>query len=154
MSRPGTRRVVLGDQAPVWRRRLGPSAWGLLETLTADAIERDGRLVVVASVRSLAASMGVGHNTVDRALHRLRAAGLVHSSQARGERGAFGRGSYVLDVPVDVLHVEHAGSVHRTAPKAPTTIGEQLSFLDADGVEQDVGGVATVLDRQVPTGRQ
>lgn len=153
MSRPGARRVVFGDQAPVWRRRLGPSAWCLLETLVAEAVERDDRLVVVASVRSLAVSMGVGHNTVDRALHRLRAAGLVRSLQARGEHGAFGRGSYVLDVPESVLRVEHAPSAYPAARKSQATIGDQLTLLDAAGIEDDVGGFATSLDRQVPTGR-
>jgi DNA-binding IclR family transcriptional regulator len=88
------------------RRELGPIAWCALECL----LERydDGR-TTPASVRAVAADLGVAKNTAQRAIASLSRAGLVEPVQARNTDGRFRRGGYVLRL----------GDLQTTAPTAP-----------------------------------
>ncbi|MGH9243838.1 MAG: helix-turn-helix domain-containing protein [Acidimicrobiales bacterium] len=88
-----TRPIPSGDRAAALRRTLGPVAWCALECL----VERsdDGR-TVEATVRLVAADLGVAKNTAHRALRALTHAGLVEAEQQRTEDGRFRSGRYRL----------------------------------------------------------
>ncbi len=101
----GHRPLALGPDASELRRRLGSTAWCALEELTAAARASEDRrdVVVEMTVRDVAAELGVAHNTAQRALGALRAAGFVASTQRRASAGRFAAGAYLLRVPPDVL---------------------------------------------------
>lgn len=102
-----THTIPPGPRAVALRRELGPVAWCALECL----LERsdDGR-TTVASVRAVAADLGVAKNTAHRALASLARAGLVEPVQARDTDGRFRPGRYVL----------HLGDLLATASTSPT----------------------------------
>jgi DNA-binding IclR family transcriptional regulator len=77
------------------RREVGPVAWCALEVL----VERspDGR-TSAASVRVVAAELGVAKNTAHRALGVLAQAGLVEAIQDRNPEGRFRPGRYRLEL--------------------------------------------------------
>ncbi len=81
------------------RRLIGPVAWCVLEVCVAavDTGSPDRR--VVASVRSIAAGLGVSKNTAARALVVLRRAGLLRTQRQERPNGRFGPGHYVLITP-------------------------------------------------------
>ena len=89
-----------------------------------------------ASVRTVAAELGVAVNTAQRAIARLRRAGIVEHAQRRSVDGHFAAASYRLEIPADVFIVATAPndrlptrspSSHRTAKSSPLT--EQLLLL-------------------------
>lgn len=93
-------------------------AWCALECL----VERsgDGR-TAVASVRAVAAELGVAKNTAHRAITSLARAGLVKPLQARKLDGRFQPGSYLLDL----------GDLLTTAPTPPTPSPRQRATTSA-----------------------
>jgi Helix-turn-helix domain len=95
-----------GPQVAAMRRSVGPVAWCALECL----LERsdDGR-TCVASVRSIAADLGVAKNTAQRAIANLVRVGVAEPVQDRDARGRFRPGHYRL-------HVTH---LLATAPPPP-----------------------------------
>ena len=97
--------LVVGPAGKALRRRLGPTAWVVLEAAVALAHDADGDLVVDASVRSLASEVGLAKNTVARALSMLRECGLVTFTQTRADDGAFSAGRYVIVLPADVFTI-------------------------------------------------
>ena len=103
MTPTPTTGVVLGDRASEVRRAVGPVAWACLEAIVANAHGTDDAVVAVASVRTLAAELGIAKDTAARAMLVLRRAGLITPRQLRGAGGAFAAGRYALDVPVVVL---------------------------------------------------
>jgi DNA-binding IclR family transcriptional regulator len=80
-------------RAAALRRELGPVAWCALECL----VERsdDGRSTR-ASVRAVAADLGVAKNTAHRALVALVRAGIADAVQERAADGRFRPGGYRL----------------------------------------------------------
>ena len=102
-----THTIPPGPRAIALRRELGPVTWCTLECL----LERsdDGR-TTVASVRGVAADLGVAKNTAQRALAALARAGLAEPVQARDTDGRFQPGRYVL----------HLGDLLATTPASPT----------------------------------
>ena len=111
------RRVVLGPAAHVLRRRVGATAWMVLEEMLEQS-DADGRVTAV-SVRSLSASIGVAKDTVHRALTRLRDLGVIEAHQARTAAGGFAAGGYRLSVPAACLSIVGAAS-----PCAPASAPE------------------------------
>jgi DNA-binding transcriptional MocR family regulator len=112
------------------RRELGPVAWCALECL----LERsDDGHTSVATVRAIAADLGVAKNTAHRAMNTLASAGLIESEQRRSRDGKFEPGCYRL----------HIGDLLRATPtrtptpsraprprRAPTTAPpDQLALL-------------------------
>jgi hypothetical protein len=84
-----------GPRAAATRRSLGPVAWCVLECL----LERsdDGR-TSTASVRSIAADLGVAKNTAQRALTSRVRAGIAEAVQERDALGRFRPGRYRLNL--------------------------------------------------------
>lgn len=132
--------AVRGAEAAVLRRRLGPTAWAVLEQLIARSHGFTGTCVATATVRSLAVELGVSKDTAARAVGRLRATGLVAVEQARESTGTFATGSYRIDVPSCFVLDDNAPTTDVTAtpsrrpsrtasrPSAPA----QLSLIDLD----------------------
>jgi hypothetical protein len=84
-------------------------------------------VVARASVRSLAARLGLNKDTVARALARLRQDRVVTRVS-----GQFEHGSYRLTIPTDVIEFDpHVPSAHRH-PRRVESAGVQLSLLEAD----------------------
>ena len=130
---PSPRVVTLGPGAPQLRRQLGPTAWSALEVLAASANANGD---AQASVRTVAADLGVAVNTAQRAIARLRHAGIVERTQRRSVDGHFAAATYRLEIPADVFDIAIAPndrlptrspSDHRTAKSSPLT--EQLLLL-------------------------
>ena len=90
--------VVVGTEARMWRRATGPTAWVVLEELVAiAAADANGCWCASTSIRGLAAELGLGRDSVDAALLRLRRAGLVaFAAPRRPADGRFGPGAYVV----------------------------------------------------------
>ncbi len=89
-----------------------------------------------ASVRTVAAELGVAVNTAQRAIGRLRRAGIVEHAQRRSVGGHFAGATYRVEIPTDVFEIATAPndrlptrspSSHRTATSSPLT--EQLLLL-------------------------
>src|SRR5436190_16961476 len=78
--------------------RVGPTSWAVLTALAVGAHPTGGELIVRASVRSLAADLGLDKDTGARALVRLRREHLVVATANRFEPG-----TYRLTIPVDVI---------------------------------------------------
>jgi hypothetical protein len=124
---------MLGPGAPQLRRELGPTAWSALEVLVASTnADGDAR----ASVRTVAAELGVAINTAQRAISRLRNAGIVTHAQHRSVDGHFAAAIYRLEIPTDVFDIATAPngrlptrspSSHRIATSTP--VAEQLLLL-------------------------
>ena len=115
------------------RRRVGATAWAVLEQLIAHSHGPVERCAAVASVRSLAADLGVSKDTVARALSRLRDAELVTAEQSRASAGPFTTGSYRIDVPSCITVVElPAPTVVKPRPLASRASVAQRSLFDRD----------------------
>ena len=110
-----TASVVLDDACRGLRRRLGSSAWLVLEeaALTADESESPGVLWTPLSVRSVAGRLGMGRGSAASALSALVAAGLLRSAPGRRSGGRFGVAGYWLTVPegMTVIGVSSPASV-------------------------------------------
>jgi hypothetical protein len=110
--------VLLGPAAHVLRRRVGATAWMVLEEMLEQSdIDADG-LIAAVSVRSLAASLGVAKDTVHRATTLLRDLGVIDPHQARTSSGGFAAGGYRLSIPTACLSILDAPSSSPSASSA------------------------------------
>ena len=115
-----------GPRAADLRRQLGPTAWCALECL----IERsDDGMTATASVRAVAAELGVAKNTAHRAIASLVRAGLVEPTQARNPSGTFSPGRYRLHVDDIREQALSATGARRRQRSAPTADSSQLNLL-------------------------
>lgn len=90
------REVVLTDASRALRRRLGPTAWVVLEELLLDAADGES-MVVETHVRRIAAGVGISKDSAARALLRLIELGVVTRRSGRdAATGCFGRSVYEL----------------------------------------------------------
>ena len=117
--------IPTSPRAAALRRDLGPVAWCVLECL----VERsdDGR-TATASVRAVAAELGVAKNTAHRALVALVRAGIAEAVQDRTRDGRFRRGGYRLHLGDLAPSPPALPSRTRTRTPSPTT-RNQLSLL-------------------------
>ena len=83
-------------------RQFGPTASAVLTVLHEQSVAADGELLARVSIRGLALELGLGKNTVQRALRRLSAAGMIEAQQRRTNDGTFAAGHYVLTAAADV----------------------------------------------------
>ena len=99
MPSDGVRRFSVDATAAELRRRLGPTSWVVFEELL---LASSGSSPCVASVRTLACSLGLSKDTVARAQVRLRRAGLVSAFQTRTTTGLYATGTYRLTIPESI----------------------------------------------------
>ena len=101
--------------------------------MLAASLNADGD--AAASVRAVAEELGVAVNTAQRAIARLRRAGIVEHEQRRSADGHFAAASYRLAIPADAFLVATAPndrlptrspSSHRISKSGPFT--EQLQL--------------------------
>lgn len=133
-------KAVVGAEARAFRRAVGVMAWAVLEELALCAeLDEHGSLVAHTNVRALAAQLGVGKDTVARAVAGLDRAGVVRRVVAeRGARGALPSSSYVVDLEgIDGLSIEtnastnSAHAIARRSPRhAPRVDETQTSLFD------------------------
>jgi DNA-binding IclR family transcriptional regulator len=116
-----------GPRAAAIRRSIRPVAWCALECL----LERsdDGR-TSTASVRSIAADLGVAKNTAQRAVASLVRAGVAEAVQERDARGRFRPGRYRLNLTDLVAAPTPTHPPRRRRPRAARRAAPtQLSLL-------------------------
>jgi len=135
------RAVTLGARAAALRRRIGPTAWCALEILVASSIDGHGRegLRAEASVRSVAAELGVSKNTAHRALSVLCASRLAVGTQRRSPHGHFEIGTYDLAIPEQIIELAAGHPCPCDRPvRAPSAVASSaaLSSRTAQMVEQ------------------
>ena len=127
------RSIVIDGRARELRRRLGPTAWVVLEELLSGAHGLPDVCQSTATFRSLAADLGMSKDTVARSMVRLRAAGVVAASQTRTSTGAFSLGFFRIVVP-DGIALEHRRESEPVLPAprraAHTTAAELALGLD------------------------
>jgi hypothetical protein len=121
--------IVVGSDAVSVVRRVGPTSWTVLTALAIEAQPAGGELTVRASVRSLAANLGLNKDTVARALLRLRREHLVVPVGNRFEPSM-----YRLTIPADVIRftADTPREPSRRHRHSPTMSGVQLALLEAD----------------------
>jgi hypothetical protein len=104
-SEQSTRALLVGSSSTELRRRLGPTAWMVLEEMTLRSTVVGERRVARVSIRTLAGSLGMAKDTVARAVRWLRAVGVVTGVQQRTASGVFDTGVYVITVDPEILAV-------------------------------------------------
>lgn len=114
------------DETSALRRRVGPLAWCALEVL----VERADGLVVDASVRTIAAELGVAKNTAHRALAALTRAGVIAPMQDRDATGRFSVGRYRLHLDDLIGSTPPRPSRTRSRRAQHQTFASQLSLLE------------------------
>jgi DNA-binding transcriptional MocR family regulator len=133
---PTRRTIVLGPKAHELRAYVGSTAWAVLEEMMQRSTGHGEHVIAQISIRSLASSLGLGKDTVNRAVRRLRDLGVIDAVQA--ESGVFEAGSYRLAVPVACISVacpsqpSVASSAARPSAARPSSAGRssgQLSLL-------------------------
>jgi DNA-binding transcriptional MocR family regulator len=100
------RALLVGPSSTALRRRLGPTAWMVLEEIALRSTVVGERRVARVSIRTLAGSLGMAKDTVARAVRRLRSAGVVTGVQQRNASGVFDTGVYVITVDPAILAVK------------------------------------------------
>jgi hypothetical protein len=128
--------IIVTAASRAAKRRLGPTAWAVLEDVVLDARRTAGRWEATTSVRLVARHLGLTPGTVARALARLCSDGIVHREDRRDDRtGRFGESVYVIDpLPalapcVDVRYTADRGtdSVPGAAKRTDRRIAEPLN---------------------------
>jgi DNA-binding transcriptional MocR family regulator len=129
------RTVLVHAHAGGLRRRLGATAWAVLEELLARSTGVPPSCVALAATRTLAGDLGMSKDTIAHALARLRSAGIVEPAQGRAPAGTFTTGGYLIAVPdcVTVLdavpEVSSASVRHETSRyRATRHTGSQLAL--------------------------
>ena len=130
VSTEGRSFLVASHRAREMRRRLGPTAWVVLETLLARSTGPVERCEAVATTRTLANDLGLAKDTVARALVKLRRAGVVNARQTRAGAGMFATGFYVIVVPSCFVLDEQidVAPAPTKRPCATRPIGSQLAL--------------------------
>jgi DNA-binding transcriptional MocR family regulator len=130
---PTRRTIVLGPKAHELRAYVGSTAWAVLEEMMQRSTGDADHVIAQVSIRSLASSLGLAKDTVNRAVRRLRDLGVIAAVQARAESGVFEAGSYRLAVPVACISVvcPSQPSVAASAPRPSSArrSSGQLSLL-------------------------
>jgi DNA-binding transcriptional MocR family regulator len=123
------RSIVLAGGVHRLRRRLGPTAWFVLEELLSASRGEAARCRSTATVRSLAADLGFSKDTVARALARLSEVGIVVAEQQRAPAGTFATGSYRITIPDGIsLAPTDAPTPSTARPRAARPTGSQLAL--------------------------
>lgn len=125
--------LVLTSASRALRRSVGPTAWVVLEALTADAVRDGDALVVMTSVRRLADALGLGRDAAAGAVQALAFAGRIRVESTRNRSGRFTTSRYVV-LPVGALRRADDDRAPATsaAPRRREHASprQQLSLLD------------------------
>ena len=128
MSNDPTRRpIVLGPRAHELRAYVGTTAWAVLEEMMQRSTGDGDQVVAQVSIRSLASSLGLAKDTVNRAVRRLRYLGVLVAFRARSESGVFDAGSYRLAVPAACISVACPSQSSVAPPAARPSSASRLS---------------------------
>jgi DNA-binding transcriptional MocR family regulator len=117
---PTRRPIVLGPRAHELRSYVGSTAWAVLEEMMQRSTGEGDHIVAQVSIRSLASSLGLAKDTVNRAVRRLRDLGVIRAEQPRSHSGVFQTGSYRLDVPSVCLTVDTSTTTNHRRPHVTT----------------------------------
>lgn len=120
--------VVIGGGAGELRRRLGPTAWVVLEEMLLASTPSAGARVARVSARSLGRSVGIAKNTAARAISRLRLAGVVEAVQSRTLSGVFDTVSYVIAVPEHIVVLASVPTASPPRTRVAQGVCAQLSL--------------------------
>ena len=127
------RMIIVSPHARELRRRLGPTAWAVLEEVLSVSRGDADECHSTATVRSLAADLGLSKDTVARALARMSAAGIVVGEQDRAPAGTFAAGRYRIFIPDGIALAQPAApTVASHRPRAARVTSSQLA-LSLDG---------------------
>ena len=128
--------LVIDARSGTLRRRVGASAWVVLEELLLGATLDEStseQAVVLATVRALATRTGLSKDTVSRSLHKLRSANIVATEALRhDDTGRFVSVRYVIGLsalPIVVRETEPEATSPRTPRIRNSTAPQQLSML-------------------------
>lgn len=116
------RLIVLDARVGDVRRRVGPTAWAVLEELLSRSVGVGPLCEATATTRLLAGGLGVSKDTVARGLRRLRHDGVVVDVlQDRTTAGEYGAGRYVIAVPAGITFSDPATATPstRSGPATP-----------------------------------
>ena len=91
-----TAEVVVTTAAGPLRRSLGPTAWALLEHLTAETSDEVGTRVAHTNVRRLATELGLGRDAIASAVQALALGGYLRIEPTRSDVGRFTTCRYVV----------------------------------------------------------
>lgn len=152
-SGPGLR---IGAPVRELKRRLGPTAWAVLEDVALDAVpDEEGRLVATTSTRRIAENLGLAPGTASRALSRLREVGLVSFVRQSGAGGRFGLSAYVLGTVPGVAVGGDKSSSHDADPSTEPPRPVQPCVVEPRVVDEHMEAEATkaVPRRRRPAGR-
>ena len=130
----GRDELILTSASRALRRSVGPTAWVVLEALTADAVGDGDDLVVITSLRRLADELGLGRDAVAGAVQALAFAGRLRVESTRDDGGRFGASRYVVLAGGALRRVsDDAPGPSRAAARRPTRPPQrqQLTLLDA-----------------------
>ena len=121
--------IVVGSSAVGVVGRVGPTSWTVLTAVAIGAQTSGGELIVRASVRSLAADLGLNKDTVAPALVRLRRDRLVVPEASRFEPS-----TYRLTIPpTSFRFTADAPATHARRERRPVGVSRvQLALLEAD----------------------
>lgn len=132
----GSDELVLTTASRALRRSVGPTAWVVLEALTADAVRDGDALIVMTSVRRLADALGLGRDAVAGAVQALAFAGRIRIESSRNRSGRFTTSRYVV-LPVGALRRADDDRAPATSTasrqRSHASRRQQLSLLDAPG---------------------
>jgi hypothetical protein len=157
--------LVIDVRVSAWRRRLGPTAWAVLEeaALVAEKSQVRG-LEAQLSARELRERLGIGREPARRALAALVDAGLLVRPPARRDgSGRFCTGAYLVLTPAGLFVVGEPGpalaavepggvtldaTVDHTALEQSAVSAEQASLFADDA---PLGDVDPVVQETTPT---
>jgi DNA-binding MarR family transcriptional regulator len=139
-AEPAVRTVFITNDGAPSRRRLGPTAWVVLEALASHAQATGGRVEVTVSARILAAELGVNVDTVTRALRRLQVARIVRSERVR-DGGRFAGTRWLLELS-RVSGLTIAAEPCEVSPCSVAS--DTVNLIAASDIRRDVDETAIV----------
>jgi DNA-binding transcriptional MocR family regulator len=128
-TEPSPRALLVGSSSTALRRRLGPTAWMVLEEIALRSTVIGERRVARVSIRTLAGSLGIAKDTAARAVRSLRAAGVVTGAQQRTAGGVFDTGIYTITVDPEILTVKPSSASPSSARPRPSEAPSRVSQL-------------------------
>jgi hypothetical protein len=145
--------VTVASRALV--RRLGPTAWAVLEDVVLDARPQNGRWLAKTSSRRMAEHLGLTPGTVGRALARLCTEGILRREDRRDSgTGRFGESVYVV---AQLVGLRPCVDLPLTADRdtaSPRPAAQQTKDRHREPAENDKRRSSAPSRRQAPVTEQ